>query len=72
MEPSVFGGSPFIKTLPEVGEISPAMQESKVLFPQPDGPTMLTNSFSYMSKLIFETADISSRGVWYLTERFDS
>src|SRR5258708_6198527 len=36
-------------TVPSVGALKPAMSESRVLLPQPDGPTMLTNSPSRTS-----------------------
>src|SRR2546427_1963892 len=37
-------GRPAPYTWPEVGRSSPPMSESRVLFPQPDGPTIATNS----------------------------
>src|SRR3954467_14428620 len=36
-------------TVPSVGALKPAISESRVLLPQPDGPTMLTNSPSRTS-----------------------
>src|SRR4051812_9861835 len=36
-------------TVPSVGALKPAISESRVLLPQPEGPTMLTNSPSRTS-----------------------
>src|SRR5579872_5313547 len=44
-----------ITTCPDVGFSRPAMIRSSVLFPQPEGPTMLTNSPLEMLKLIFSS-----------------
>jgi hypothetical protein len=51
-----FGGTSFttrspILIVPELSSSSPAIMRSRVDFPQPDGPTNTTNSWSAMSRL---------------------
>ena len=40
-------------TSPEVGVRNPPMIRSVVVFPQPEGPSSVTNSLSFMSRLMF-------------------
>ena len=56
-------GSPSMRTLPEDGASSPAIIDSSVDFPQPDGPTMLMNSLSCMVSEISRMAQTSPSGV---------
>ena len=41
-------GTPPIEAVPALGRIRPATMRSKVDFPQPDGPTRVTNSLAWM------------------------
>ena len=56
-----FGAGPGVttsptSTRPSVGRTRPAMQLSSVVFPQPDGPTTVTNSPGAMSRLTRQSA----------------
>nr|WP_291429170.1 hypothetical protein [Deinococcus sp.] len=42
--PVAFGAAPLISAVPDAAGISPATSRSSVLLPQPDGPTIATNS----------------------------
>jgi len=53
-------GVPFINATPEVGSISPAMMRSRVVLPQPLGPTTVMNSPSAMRRSIGARAVIGS------------
>jgi hypothetical protein len=48
-------GEPSITTVPESGRMKPAIRFSNVVFPQPEGPTMATNSPSRTLKLTLST-----------------
>ncbi len=48
--PGPVTGSPSSSTRPEVGESRPATMRSNVDLPQPEGPRMVTKSFSRTSK----------------------
>ncbi len=50
---------PSINTAPDVGRINPASSESSVLLPQPDWPTMATNSPAAMEKPMSRNASVS-------------
>lgn len=50
---------------PSLGGNSPAISDKIVVFPQPDGPTMLTNSFLLTSKLKSFRASVSFAFDWY-------
>lgn len=55
-------GSPSTSTSPPDGRSIPAMSASSVDFPQPDGPTMLTNSPSATPKVTSRSAATSPSG----------
>jgi hypothetical protein len=42
--------------LPRVGRINAPISLSRVDFPQPDGPTSVTNSFCPMARVTFSSA----------------
>src|SRR5438874_6362891 len=61
-----FGGTsltrpPSTRISPSLTSSRPAIMRSVVDFPQPDGPTRTTNSWSAMSRLIPHTASVSSK-----------
>ena len=52
------GGRSFMRfpsssTSPEVGVRKPPIMRSVVVFPQPEGPSRVTNSLSFISRLMF-------------------
>ena len=54
----LWGGTPLMrcpskKTSPLVGSRKPAIMRRVVVFPHPEGPRKVTNSLSFMSRLIF-------------------
>src|SRR5215211_7969303 len=51
-------GRPLIRTLPLLGGRKPATMLSKVDLPQPDGPTMQTNSDSLIDRFMFSRTGI--------------
>jgi hypothetical protein len=64
-----FGGGPltarpFTKILPVVEAISPAMDMSKVVLPQPEGPTKQTNSPASTWQEILPIAIVVSPPIW--------
>src|SRR5512142_1792408 len=65
--PTPLGGSvtsrPAMVTHPSLGAVSPAMQRSSVVFPQPDGPTTETISASATSN---DTSDRTVRSPYRL------
>ena len=58
-------GSPSNSRLPPESRSSPANADSRVDFPQPEGPTMLQNSPSCTSKETSRSASTSPSGDWY-------
>ena len=52
---------PSIRTLPTVASSRPEIILSKVVFPQPDGPTKTTNSLSLISRLISNKTSVSPK-----------
>ena len=56
-------GWPHIYISPDDGETSPAIRERIVDLPQPEGPTMATNSPGITEKLILARAAVSPAGV---------
>src|SRR5215470_15020778 len=57
-------------TRPEVGAMSPAMDMSKVVLPQPEGPTKETNSLGSTWQEMFPIAKVVSPPSWrYVLER---
>ena len=56
----LFTTLPPMRSSPSVMSSSPAIMLSVVDFPQPDGPTRITNSPSAMSRLMSSTASAPS------------
>ena len=57
-------GLPSTVTVPSVGTSRPPMMFKSVDLPQPDGPTTVMNSFSWMSRSTPLSATISPLRVW--------
>ena len=50
--------------VPFVGVSNPAASDNSVVFPQPDGPMIATNSPSFTEKFMSCTATVSPCRVW--------